>query len=359
MSWLVRPISVWRWTGILPFRVSSFLEFEPLHFHDQAAFNDSKSLSYQGDVLWTPPPTTNVVVSHVLEIKNGMATQGGYVFDETGRLIKEASHKYREQHQWGLVSRPYSLFPEVKKFNCQVGILTASNHQIYWHWLFEVLPRFGMMEKIGKKPEKYYVQKRYRFQRESLDLLGEVSPEAIIDCEQFPVISGSKLIIPCHQIMGNYPTWACQFLRERFLPQSVKSNENTRIYISRKIAQHRQVTNESEIINLLKTYGIVSVELEDLPFAEQVNIFNNAELVVGPHGGGLANLVFCSKGTKVIELFPGTTIDAFFALSRVLELDYYFLRSRDGNSRNFDHGNYKIDLEELVKTLEFAGVSSK
>ena len=118
------------------------------------------------------------------------------------------------------------------------------------------------------------------------------------------------------------------------------------------------VTNESEIIDLLKTYGIVSVELEEMPFAEQVNIFYHAEVVVGPHGGGLANLVFCSKGTKVIELFPATTIDAFFTLSRALELDYYFLRARKGNPRNFSHDHYQIDLEDLVKTFEFAGVSS-
>ena len=224
-SWLLRPITILRWTGILPFRTTSFLKFEPVHFHDQAVFNEPKSLSYQGDDLWTPPPITNVLISHILEIQNGTATQGGYVFDEAGRLIKEASHKYREQHQWACVSRPYSLFPSIKTFNCEVAILTASNHQIYWHWLFEVLPRLAMIEKTGKNPDRYYVQTRYRFQRESLDLLGGVTKEAMIDCDQVTVMSASKLIIPCHQVMGNYPAWVCHFLRDRFPPTHHKENK--------------------------------------------------------------------------------------------------------------------------------------
>ncbi len=354
-SWFFNPITVMHWTGILPFRVISFQEFDPLPFHTQAVLTGPKPRCIQGEGLLNSFPVTDRTISHLIEVNGGLATQGGYVFDDLGRLIREASHKYREQHRRALVSRPFSLFPTIKEFHCEVAVLTASNHQIYWHWLFEVLPRLGMIEKAGGKPERYYLQNSYRFQRESLEFLRVVSPESIIDSDQFPIISASKLLIPCHQIIGPYPTWACQFLRERFLPRVVTSYENTRIYISRKNAQHRRVINELEIIDLLKSYGIVSVELENLSFSEQVNLFNNAELVVGPHGGGLANLVFCSKGTQVIELFPKTTIDAFYALSRTLELEYYYLRARDGNSKNFDHDDYRIVLEDLVRTLEFAG----
>ncbi|MGV7229728.1 MAG: glycosyltransferase family 61 protein, partial [Nitrospirales bacterium] len=196
---------------------------------------------------------------------------------------------------------------------------------------------------------------------DSLELLGIVPKEAIIDCDQVPIISASKMLIPCQQVSGNYPRWICQFLRERFLPHAIKNNDAKRIYISRENAYHRKVSNESEIIELLKTYGIVSVRLEELSFGEQLRLFYNAELVIGPHGSGLGNIVFCSKGTQVIELFPATTTDAIFALSKELELDYYFLRARKGNPNsnawNFGNDNFSIDLEDLLKTLEFAGVS--
>lgn len=365
LAWIfglcINPITVLRWTGIFPFRTTSFLKFSPIHFHDQAAFNESKPLSYNGEELLTLPPSNNVLISHMLELEQGIATQGGYVFDKEGELISEASHKYREQHSWAHVTRPFSLFPNIKKFNCEVAILTASNHQVYWHWLFEVLPRIAMLERTKKIPEKFYLQNSYSFQRESLELLGGVPKEAIIDCEQVPLISASKLLVPCLQVIGSYPKWICQFLRDRFLPHAIKdeSIEPTRIYISRENAQHRKVQNEPEIIEFLKSYGIVSVRLEELSFGEQLRLFYNAELVIGPHGSGLGNIVFCSKGTQVIELFPATTIDAFFKLSKELELDYYFLRARNGQTKDFGHVNYSFNLDEIVNTLEFVGVSPR
>lgn len=129
----------------------------------------------------------------------------------------------------------------------------------------------------------------------------------------------------------------CRFLRENFLPYAdkFKVGLSQRICVSREYTDHRQVTNESEIIALLKGYGFTTVKLEELSFIDQISLFCNAEVVVGPHGGGLGNLVFCSKRTRLIELFPAATADAFFRLSKVVELGYYFLRSRIGNPRDW------------------------
>ena len=41
--------------------------------------------------------------------------------------------------------------------------------------------------------------------------------------------------------------------------------------------------------------------MHELSFIEQVNYFNNADFIMGLHGGGFANLSFCKKNTKVIE----------------------------------------------------------
>ena len=35
---------------------------------------------------------------------------------------------------------------------------------------------------------------------------------------------------------------------------------------------------------------------------EQISIFKNCNLVVGPHGAGLVNLIFCKRKTKVLEI---------------------------------------------------------
>ena len=37
---------------------------------------------------------------------------------------------------------------------------------------------------------------------------------------------------------------------------------------------------------------------------EQMKIFSNAEVIMSPHGSNMSNLVFCKKGTKIIEICP-------------------------------------------------------
>lgn len=50
-----------------------------------------------------------------------------------------------------------------------------------------------------------------------------------------------------------------------------------------------------------------SVILETLSFTEQIKYFNNAQVVIGIHGAGLANLFFCRRDAIVIEIFIPVT----------------------------------------------------
>ena len=45
-----------------------------------------------------------------------------------------------------------------------------------------------------------------------------------------------------------------------------------------------------------------AVFLENTPFEEQVRLFNNAKLIIGVHGAGFANNLFCKKGSIVLEI---------------------------------------------------------
>lgn len=83
-SWFVRPITIMRWIGILPFRMASFLEFEPVYFREQAVLNGPKPRCIQGVELWNALPVSNFIISHLIEVKEGLATPKGYVFDMRG-----------------------------------------------------------------------------------------------------------------------------------------------------------------------------------------------------------------------------------------------------------------------------------
>ncbi len=103
------------------------------------------------------------------------------------------------------------------------------------------------------------------------------------------------------------PTMAdLKILFARFCMSLSKSNSQfgTRIYISRRNAPDRVMANEDELEKLLEKYGFDIVAMEKYQLDEQMAITGNAELIVAPHGAGLANMIFAKPGTGIYELVP-------------------------------------------------------
>ena len=96
-----------------------------------------------------------------------------------------------------------------------------------------------------------------------------------------------------------------------------------RIYVTREKARRRRVANEDALWAELESRGFVKVALEELAWAEQVAVFRAARVVVAPHGAGLANLVFCEPGTRVVELVNRAYFNpVFWRLAALRGLDY-------------------------------------
>jgi capsular polysaccharide biosynthesis protein len=77
------------------------------------------------------------------------------------------------------------------------------------------------------------------------------------------------------------------------------------IYIWRADSSARPMLNEDELVErLVRAWGVEPVVLSLLSLNEQIAVFRNARVVVGPHGAGLANVVFCSSAAVLYELLP-------------------------------------------------------
>ena len=361
--------------GVLVYRTVSYTEFSPIPFcpDAQGVMDKQKPQSICDGQIWTVTPPSDIVMSHVLDIRGGIADCLGNVFDpSTGKLISGATHKYRYKVKRAYIPRPHRLYPHVERVAGAVAVFSASNQHIYWHWLFDVIPRFLMLEDMGKMPQSLFIQAKFPFQHEMLGYLGILPKWRIIDCEKFPMISASTLLVPCHQIMEGreFPKWVCQGLRKKFLPFSTvrKAESPERVYISRAHARQRRVANEEELLPVLRDYGFQVVRLEELTFGEQVGLFHNAEVVVAPNGSGLANLVFSSKGMTVIEIFPHIpkalnameltfNFDYNYRLSTAVDLNYYFISASQESAHASKTGDYSLMPEELIRTLELANVT--
>ena len=82
----------------------------------------------------------------------------------------------------------------------------------------------------------------------------------------------------------------------------VDANSASRIYISRSKAKWARIVNENEIIPLLEKHDFQIIQFEDYSVAEQINLMQNADFIIGVQGSGLINIAYQKEGSKLIEI---------------------------------------------------------
>jgi capsular polysaccharide biosynthesis protein len=74
------------------------------------------------------------------------------------------------------------------------------------------------------------------------------------------------------------------------------------ILISRADAPTRQIVNEAVLLEAFADLGLERVAFSELPLRRQMEVMAEARLVIGAHGAGLTNTIFCRPGTAVVEI---------------------------------------------------------
>jgi capsular polysaccharide biosynthesis protein len=121
---------------------------------------------------------------------------------------------------------------------------------------------------------------------------------------------------------------AVRWLRTQLLAgcQVTATTGTRRVYVSRRLAAHRRPTNEPEIDAMLQNNGLETDVLEQLSFREQVAPFAQADIVVGPQGSGLTNMLFAPAGAILVDIQDPTRVKPFFwSLAEVLEQEYRYV----------------------------------
>jgi len=257
------------------------------------------------------------------------------------------------------------FLPRARQLSGRVVCLSsAHSDNSYFHWMFDLLPRFELLRRahVDMRSIDYFVvnSTSQPFQQETLKHLGI---ENVIEGRNQHLKAEMLLVPSLPGVMGDMPRWTCDFLRKEFLAVAAPTRRSKLIYISRQGATYRKLRNEAAVVKRLEKYGFQSVALEEMTFAEQVSVFKNADVVAGPHGGGLTNLVFCSPATKVIELFsPKYVNGCYWALSNQLDHKYFYLLGEGErlppNGDYSDGGaDFEVDEGKLLSVLTAAGVA--
>jgi len=146
-------------------------------------------------------------------------------------------------------------------------------------------------------------------------------------------------------------------LIERKIPKSINNS-----LINNYGGQRRIIYNHNQLKNKLsKLYNskFKNIILENMTIYEQFNIFNNAKIIIGQHGGGLSNIFFCKKDTKIIEISPEWNDEYEFEnLSKFGRLKYYKVNQNRMTKNEFELFNNKHnivhnkEIDKIYKELD-------
>ena len=186
------------------------------------------------------------------------------------------------------------------------GSVVVLPEHSYSHWLFEDLP--AALHALERAPEATLLVPRDgpRWLEEALELL----PEAKVHRSDGPVRVEELVLAGRDQSYGCIRREDVEILRRTILPQVAPGSDEA-LYVSRRL-DRRHPANEAELERALAARGFRVVTAQHLTFPEQVGLFAGARFIAGPHGAGLANIVW-SEAAALSEVFTARLFKDYYA----------------------------------------------
>lgn len=189
----------------------------------------------------------------------------------------------------------------------------------YFHWNAEILPRLNLLAPLLRAASLdrvfVYAEHLPPFARSSLelffpDLSDRVSglPAPVTRFESLLYFVNAQALAKGLRMQTCASTSSRQWMRsidehlDRLSPTAGCDGIGERILVSRNDAHYRRLINEDELLERLGPARWRRVVCSRMSVAEQAAAFRSAKIVLGAHGAGLTNSIFCRPGTRVIEL---------------------------------------------------------
>lgn len=242
----------------------------------------------------------------------------------------------------------------------ELTFINAGQHSDnYFHFIIDMLSRFRFIENMDKSkyPQKFIIRTEQKFQLQYLELMG-IDIGKIISPKADTIYKIKEAIIPSYSSLTRwgFPNPEDIFyLRSKLINKGCKLIESyKKIYISRKNAtQGRKIINEDKIIKNLEKYNIEVLYLENYSVKEQISIFNNAELIIAPHGAGLTNTIYCNMNCVIIEFISPYHFPPYFDfIYRALGLRTFYIKgSKISENSDLATQDYSVSLEKIENCL--------
>ena len=269
-------------------------------------------------------------------------TETGLVATEDGKIANEPLFPPERGRRFVVSKLIWQLFFErldlttalIRKDMSAIKAKTLSDRAVaplipryadnYYHWTIETVPKIRYLQEFEAETGidvTYLVPADAQsWLEETLGLLD--IPESKIQQATEHAYHVEQLILPSFplRIRDDYQ-WIVDRALANAAPDRAKIHAGSNVYISRANAVERHVVNEDEVMETLSEYGFKRYLLEEHTVAENVTLFNEADAIVGAHGAGLTDLIYCEDAT-VIELFGSKIKTPYQRLAETMGVEY-------------------------------------
>ena len=224
------------------------------------------------------------------------------------------------------------------------------------HLLRESLPSIltlQELEGIDWKNLHFYCQEATDAFINLLVSLG-IRKENIIDIPG-KYVEFDQLIIPCFSSFGHLHTPTRLYIKTAdFIRDEVARSGDypKKIFVSRAKATQRKILNEDILYDGLKARGFSIIEPGEFSFTKQIELFSQAEIVVGPHGMGIANAAFSNKLKFLLEIMNSDYIrNSYYRTAQLRNCKYgvYLCHALDAQFNN----ERKTSSDVIIDRIKF------
>jgi capsular polysaccharide biosynthesis protein len=325
---------------------------------------------------WTPPVRFARINDAILWLFDGIAmTTSGKVINESAFTLLERSPDLTamtgtQRRRLRTVFDRRTL-QDAEVINDPVLLPTNGWNRAFGHWIYDTLTAINtFIEPIRSGRLRVVMPEATAWQRSWLDLLG-VPEKAIIEAG-YGYVKARHAIVPSSLSIQNvrYPGTHTVALIDGLRPLGQSHGPvSPYLYLSRLErgeASHRTLVNEENLVAELERIGYVAVAPEALTPAEQVALFAQARVILGPVGSAFALSGLAAPGTSIVEILPPPAAHSWIYRSSA-NFDHLYgcimAEVIEDSQRDLDSGgikradwfySYQVDHDAVISIAEHA-----
>ena len=279
---------------------------------------------------------------------------GGFVRLPSGEFLRESDWRTKYFLESNISRSRYHRHKLYIDGDCYyLDILFSAN---YVHWLTDEIPRLvSALPFLPPTTQFIVIDPIQQYKSEALAALG-VTADRIVAVKGYYQLRCERL---WYATPTNDMIWNLKVLSEvknTLLRACVEDTESgpERIFVSRNtLLNRKRLANEDELLPVIESYGFNVVRPERLSLAQQVSAFSKARMVLGAHGAGLANLLFCPPA-QLLELQDSRFAPRlwYWKLAAMLGHKYYSITGPVVESKGWLDTTFFIKPDSLRQYLQ-------